>query len=549
MNLTTDLRRARDFWDEYGNIKNIRIASKIFKYNISQLMDLSPGGNVVPYAPFRGQPPPHLLLGYYYVTRVINNYLFDQRTFTNFSFDIIRGGLRQNLEMTWKILLDMSYSLDVYAYRGLVRDGRLDEDLRQIQNAILRERIVAATRGDMRGVGLDQAVAMQNEGRRLGEGQNFLQAFRGIAIEDGDVQTLTLLNSVKIALYNFIKKTRNRNVETELDLPCDAEWMVEFIRHFSQEGSIPVENNEDMLDLVSVLANNKDMTGGAITLRSGRRIGLPFNLRPRKPRPVVRSARRQRRNIIDDLPRPRRRRSRPVIEEVQSDPEEDLSRETFNDIVIREISGLIRELEQHLGNEVGHFFTFTSDLMRVLNRLINREELNDALVRRWLINFFTLEHLASTLYYFERVFQREAPADSIAINFAQIILRARNDAGGEIYTRVWYDNSARPFRALYERLVHDFTVVTDQSSRQAFVAQEERDQLLQDMNFIENSGDVEEVITQITINDEEIHSIELAFRIKITGIVAFSRNVAIVESFKTSLLQARRRWRAEFDEL
>nr|WBV74349.1 pTP [Bat mastadenovirus BtSY1] len=47
------------------------------------------------------------------------------------------------------------------------------------------------------------------------------------------------------------------------------------------------------------------------------------------------------------------------------------------------------------------------------------------------------------------------------------------------------------------------------------------------MSFRDNSGDVAEVLRQAHINDTDIESIDLSFRFRVTGPVAFSQNAEI----------------------
>lgn len=603
-----------------------RIASRILDYNITQLLNLAPGGIVVTNAPYDGEPPPHLLVGYYYLTRVLNGYLFDRRTFTNISFDIWQAGFTRSWRMVWRILTDCVYTVNVGRYTELISgDVVLGDQLRQVQNALLLDRIVAPLRPrEMRGIGLEEAIARQRDRlimdvtsqygttshhrvscmppfiptthrRARSSAAYFLDTFRATAIGRNEVDILIQQNKVKMALVYFLAACRDPHCKTELSLPCaDDLWVQKFIDHFSSEEtaarqhSVQDEGDDMLVDILTSLvagkgeAKTNNLRGGAggTTLRSGRRIGLPFNLRPRIRRGVVESGRRSAERFVDRLPATRRRRrptpapaapptperpeedplegpsglqvptvpspeiseeeeTRSLVESVAEDEEEEepeeMRPEEFNEEIIRVLSGIIAELERRLASEDiprGIYFNFPQRFNRLLLRALNRGLLNPHFARRWVTNFFLMEHLAATLFYIHTRFDANIVQQYLDIDFVQVILRARDDEGREVFSRVWLEQGRQATESLYRRLLDDFLVVTEHSDVAAFAAPEEREQLLMDMNFVDNSGDVEDVIAQITVNDEQVDAVELAFRIKFSGLVAFSRNPRVLDNYE-----------------
>lgn len=544
-----------------GTVRGAKTASRILNYNITQLLNLSPAGQVVRNLPFAGEPPPHLLVGYYYVAAMLNSYLFDRRTFTNLSFDNVLVGFNRTRRMVWRLLCDCAYTVNVGRYTQMVTAESVDgENLRQAQNAIIMDRIVAPVRPrEMRGEGIRAAIEGQRHNMGLANvTEAFLDRYREASVEPCDVALISVVNTIKLALINFVLLTRNANVEVELDLPLDDRWVERFIQHFSSRDVSCAGEAEDLMDVLGVVTSGRGaLSGGALTLRSGRRVGLPFNLRPRAGDAVRRTGRRGVERFVDRLPRTTRRRRRapvPREEAVEEDPGEGpsgiqereerrpMSVQEFNDYIVNLFTDLIRRLEREVSEQYrGRFFDFTERFNRLLIRAINNEEMTPHFARRWITNFFIMEHLASTLYYLNTHLNVRSVAQYLGVDFVQIVMRARDDEGREMFSRVWLEQGVEGIERLYRRLVDDFLVVTERSEEMAFAAQEEREQLLMDMNFVENSGDVDDVIAQITINDELVDAVEISFRVKLTGVVAFGRNPRIMEAYERIF----QRWREE----
>ncbi|AAK13184.1 pTP [Bovine atadenovirus D] len=574
MRLTTDLNQPSIVQSRTSSERGIKWASRYFDYPVTQLLDLRPGGPVTSQAPFIGEPPPNLLLGYFYSAKALNNYLFDQRTFSNISYDLYLSPISFERKMTWQILTDCSYSIDTGSYSRAIESSQdLTNTINQIQNAVLMDRILSSLQsGDMQGFG--QAINQQNERRSYNLEVNhlpFSQSFRVSGAENRDAQILNTICKIKKALCNFLVLSKNENAENILNLPFSNFWLSSFIEEFSKLELPRNDYNISLKDLATVLTLGKGgLKGGALTLRSGTRVGLPFILRGRENRrAVTESMRRQRgqsiRRFVDRLPV--RTRTRPtealesetegvpeVFSEMEDETESDrefpetsgLSRSRFNDEVIATIVDLIQTLEDELTPEArrSDFFDYGRDFFELLIGYYNRNELSEELIHKWLMYFFIIEHIASTLYYLHAHFVQNRLANrNIGIRFAQVILRGRNNQGEEIFTRVWFNRESRALKTLYKRIVKDIIGIIDAAGKDInFTSPEERDQLLQEIQFVENSGTVDEILSQINTPFTELDSVDLAFRLKLSGIVAYSTNPIVLRSFERARQAALARW-------
>ncbi|QSV39475.1 pTP [Bovine adenovirus 7] len=569
MRLTVDLNQPSIFRTSISTERGIKWASRYFDYPVCQLLDLRPRGPVTSNFPFDGEPPPNLLLGYFYLAKILNQYLFDQRTYSRITYKLHFSPIAFQRRMIWQILTDCSYSINTGSYsRALQGLRNFNETISQIQNAVLMDRIYGSLQTpEMQGFG---AAIHAQERNRIFQAREPYEAFsmlyRMHNLEERDILLINCLCKIRKALCNFLVLSKNGNCNCILDLPFSYDWLSEFIETFCQFSPSSTENQSNFRELATVLTLGKPgMRGGALTLRSGTRVGLPFRLRPRENyRAVTESLRRNRghiiRRFIDNLPIRRRRRETseepqitPEISETEEDyasdrepSSSDLSRTEFNDEVIAVIVDLIQNLEDELTLEARRsvFFNYGTEFFQLLIRYYNENRLTEDFVERWLIYFFILEHIASTLYYLHSQFIRVRVASrNIGIQFAQIILRGRNNEGQEVFTRVWSNRDREAFRQLYERILRDFLGIVEAAEHESlFASPEEREQLLQDIQYVENSGDVEEIIEQINANLQELESVEIAFRIKFSGIVAYSTNNNVLRSFERLRQSALDRW-------
>ena len=66
---------------------SVFLVSRLYDYRLMQLRDLSPNGPNVAGYPYHRLPPPHLLLGYQYMHRALNDYFFENRVFMQLGYE------------------------------------------------------------------------------------------------------------------------------------------------------------------------------------------------------------------------------------------------------------------------------------------------------------------------------------------------------------------------------------------------------------------------------------------------------------------------------
>nr|WGL40795.1 terminal protein precursor [Tawny frogmouth aviadenovirus A] len=114
---------------------------------------MTPGGEAVARAPYNGLPAPHLLLGYQFMHRVLNDYLFENRVFMQLGFDRPPGQRPQRLY--WTCLTDCSYALNVGEYMRFLDLDNFHGTFAQMHNAVLMDRVAADMgRAHLRGRGI-----------------------------------------------------------------------------------------------------------------------------------------------------------------------------------------------------------------------------------------------------------------------------------------------------------------------------------------------------------------------------------------------------------
>ncbi|UJZ92505.1 pTP [Barthadenovirus sternae] len=575
MQITTNLNDRRIMRRYTSTERGIRWANRFFNYPVTQLMDLSPNSTTTNQFPFDGQPPPNLLIGYFYFAKVINQYLFDQRTFSNISYEIALNRVDRSRCMIWRILTDSTYTVNTGSYsRAIYETDEFSETIHQIQNAIVMDRIITSVQDAEQEIhGFGMAIQNQHMNRiaNINSHSNFHKLYYYATASNNDTEILRQICMTKRALYNFCKLSEKENVNSIFDSPYTDGWLRTFVDTMSaitDYGEATLKNIKEMAVIMTM--GKGSLHGGALTLRSGTRVGLPFRLRQRDrgqaiTETIARNRGRAIRHFIDNLPITRRRRpAADVGDAVDNNPpyqptepvevpgpsdrrEVGLSRQEYNEEIIATIVDLLQNLEDELSQSArsSNFFDFVQQFYELFVRMLNRDEATPRFIRRWLVNFFIVEHIASTLFYlYMKLYRHRNSRNNLSLSFAQVILRARNENGEELYTRVWHDSSRNPFRILYRRIRHDFVTISENSDRDMmFQVPEERDQLLQDINFIENSGDVEEIFNQIRINDIDVESVEISFRIKISGNVGYSTNSTILDTFDATRSRAIQTWR------
>ncbi len=142
-------------------------------------------------------------------------------------------------------------------------------------------------------------------------------------------------------------------------------------------------------------------------------------------------------------------------------------------------------------------------------------------LRRWVMYFFVCEHIATTLnYLFQRLRNYAVFARHVELNVAQVVMRARDDTGDVVYSRVWNENGLNAFSLHGGRISNDLAATVERAGW-GELQEEEIDQFMSEIAYQDNSGDVQEILRQVAVNDAEIDSVELSFRFRVRGRYVF----------------------------
>ncbi|UYL15007.1 preterminal protein [Bat mastadenovirus] len=556
--------RARDWIPASVSPGGLAWMSKyIYRYHRLMLHNLSPRSPATLHWPLYLYPPPHLLVGYQYLVRTCNDYIFDTRAYSRLRYhDTVRASQHY---VYWSTTATCSYTINTGTYHRFIDLDNFEETLTQVQQAILAERVVAdlALLRPLRGYGRTSMDAdhhvpveqmLQEQNRDMGRCQERAWGMADrIRIQRAgrkDLVVLTAIRRLKTAYFNYLLSHQQ---ETRLSLPCDASWLEAFVDRFSD----PVDSDS----LQRCLQQNTHTPSQHLLKCVVSALSLPaqatesflrggaFELRPRENgRAVTEEMRRRRGEIIerfvDRLPIRRRRRrvAAPAPVSDVEDEDEGAAYEppagweeeeaepaapppTFEEEVRAAVAGAIRLLEEELtvAARDHHFFQFAVDFYQAMLRLEMLGDINELTLRRWVMYFFIAEHVATTLNYLHHNLRLYAPfARHLDIPFAQLIMRARDAQGRNIYSRVWNENGTQAFPALMRRLSRDLAATVERAG-QGELDEDEADRFMQDIAFHDNSGDVEEILRQVAMNDAEIDSVEISFRFRVIGPVVFSQ--------------------------
>ncbi|AFK92169.1 pTP [Human adenovirus D13] len=528
----------------------------LYGYHRLMLEDLAPGAPATQRWPLYRQPPPHFLVGYQYLVRTCNDYVFDSRAFSRLRYsEVVQPGLQT---VNWSLMANCTYTINTGAYHRFVDMDDFQDTLTRVQQAILAERVVAdlALVQPLRGVGVtrmeDSASASddierlmhdyyKNLSRCQGQAWGMAERLRIQQAGPKDLVLLATIRRLKNAYFNYIISNRNSNsvhrAATCLSLPCDCDWLDAFLERFSDPVDLDALTSPTpqlIRCIVSALSlpngdppHYREMTGGV------------FTLRPReRGRAVTETMRRRRGEMIerfvDRLPVRRRRRRAPPppppeeeIEEVvmEEEEEEEEAPGDFEREVRATIAELIRLLEDELTVSArnAQFFNFAVDFYEAMERLEAIGDISEMPLRRWIMYFFVTEHIATTLnYLFQRLRNYAVFARHVELNFAQVVMRARDADGDVVYSRVWNESGLGAFSQLMGRISNDLAATVERAGR-GDLQEEEIEQFMSEIAYQDNSGDVQEILRQAAVNDAEIDSVELSFRFKVTGPVVFTQ--------------------------
>lgn len=529
----------------------------LYGYHRLMLEDLAPGAPATQRWPLYRQPPPHFLVGYQYLVRTCNDYVFDSRAFSRLRYsEVVQPGLQT---VNWSLMANCTYTINTGAYHRFVDMDDFQDTLTRVQQAILAERVVAdlALVQPLRGVGVtrmeDSASASddierlmhdyyKNLSRCQGQAWGMAERLRIQQVGPKDLVLLATIRRLKNAYFNYIISNRNSNsvhrAATCLSLPCDCDWLDAFLERFSDPVDLDALTSPTpqlIRCIVSALSlpngdppHYREMTGGV------------FTLRPReRGRAVTETMRRRRGEMIerfvDRLPVRRRRRRAPPpppppeeeIEEevVMEEEEEEEAPGDFEREVRATIAELIRLLEDELTVSArnAQFFNFAVDFYEAMERLEAIGDISEMPLRRWIMYFFVTEHIATTLnYLFQRLRNYAVFTRHVELNLAQVVMRARDADGDVVYSRVWNESGLGAFSQLMGRISNDLAATVERAGR-GDLQEEEIEQFMSEIAYQDNSGDVQEILRQAAVNDAEIDSVELSFRFKVTGPVVFTQ--------------------------
>ncbi|AOX15344.1 pTP [Human adenovirus D8] len=528
----------------------------LYGYHRLMLQDLAPGAPATQRWPLYRQPPPHFLVGYQYLVRTCNDYVFDSRAFSRLRYsEVVQPGLQT---VNWSLMANCTYTINTGAYHRFVDMDNFQDTLTRVQQAILAERVVAdlALVQPLRGVGVtrmeDSASAANDDIERLmhdyyknlsrcqGQAWGMAERLRIQQAGPKDLVLLATIRRLKNAYFNYIISNRNCNsvhrAATCLSLPCDCDWLDAFLQKFSDPVDLDVLTSPTpqlIRCIVSALSlpngdppYYREMTGGV------------FTLRPREQGRAVTETMRRRRGemierFVDRLPVRRRRRRAPppppppeeIQEEVVMEQEEEEAPGDFEREVRATIAELIRLLEDELTVSArnAQFFNFAVDFYEAMERLEAIGNISEMPLRRWIMYFFVTEHIATTLnYLFQRLRNYAVFTRHVELNLAQVVMRARDVDGDVVYSRVWNESGLGAFSQLMGRISNDLAATVERAGR-GDLQEEEIEQFMSEIAYQDNSGDVQEILRQAAVNDAEIDSVELSFRFKVTGPVVFTQ--------------------------
>ncbi|BAX64588.1 pTP protein [Human adenovirus 56] len=529
----------------------------LYGYHRLMLEDLAPGAPATQRWPLYRQPPPHFLVGYQYLVRTCNDYVFDSRAFSRIRYsEVVQPGLQT---VNWSLMANCTYTINTGAYHRFVDMDDFQDTLTRVQQAILAERVVAdlALVQPLRGVGVtrmeDSASASddierlmhdyyKNLSRCQGQAWGMAERLRIQQAGPKDLVLLATIRRLKNAYFNYIISNRNSNsvhrAATCLSLPCDCDWLDAFLERFSDPVDLDALTSPTpqlIRCIVSALSlpngdppHYREMTGGV------------FTLRPREQGRAVTETMRRRRGemierFVDRLPVRRRRRRAPPpppppeeeIEEevVMEEEEEEEAPGDFEREVRVTIAELIRLLEDELTVSArnAQFFNFAVDFYEAMERLEAIGDISEMPLRRWIMYFFVTEHIATTLnYLFQRLRNYAVFTRHVELNLAQVVMRARDADGDVVYSRVWNESGLGAFSQLMGRISNDLAATVERAGR-GDLQEEEIEQFMSEIAYQDNSGDVQEILRQAAVNDAEIDSVELSFRFKVTGPVVFTQ--------------------------
>ncbi|QJP03672.1 terminal protein precursor [Aviadenovirus cerasi] len=319
--------------------RSVFLVSRLYDYRLMQLRDLTPDGPNVAAQPYNGLPPPHLLLGYQYMHRALNDYFFENRVFMQLGYDS-SPTTQQTRRLFWTCLTDCSYSVNVGQYMRFLDLDNFHDTFQQMHNAVLMDRIAAdMAHVHLRGRGIDvarsgdvvRAASADADAADAAERAQYLSGSGAGGLQDDilmrtasrhDADLLEAIRHLRVALCHYLFCYAHDLFNTEntyrflpgSDVFAEENWLTLFAEAFAEldtqelirqaapdprdrSGRRDEEPAETMARcFVSTLASRPDtdaaaaaaaaaenasiLVGGAIVLRN-RRVTDRTGLRPR----------------------------------------------------------------------------------------------------------------------------------------------------------------------------------------------------------------------------------------------------------------------------
>ncbi|QHR77492.1 pTP [Squirrel monkey adenovirus] len=353
--------RAREFARASTTAAGITWMSRyVYQYHRLMLANLAPRAAATRRWPCYQLPPPHFLVGYQYLVRVCNDYVFDTRAYSRLKYrEQVHAGSQT---VNWSLMANCSYTINTGAYHRFVDLDDFQGTLGAIQQSILAERVVAdlALIRPLRGYGRTHMEGERNEDVPV---ERLLQDFYkdlGVCQDQAwgmadrlriqqagrkDLVILAAIRRLKSAFFNYLLSLEQdratatmggehllppsggapqntQHLSTVLSLPCDCDWLDAFLQRFSDPVDLQLLRAHAGLTtqtLIRCIVNalslpNPDRRDDRRDLGGGARPGLrrrptagrrtryagTFVLRPREDGvPVTETMRRRRGEMIE----------------------------------------------------------------------------------------------------------------------------------------------------------------------------------------------------------------------------------------------------------
>lgn len=458
-----------------------------------------------------------------------------------------------------------------------------NETFEQMHNTVLMDR-VSADMGRIRGMGIREIDQPEIFNVLSGSGASGLHDDTlNRMVSRRDASILSGIRRLRVALCHYlfcVYYDRFDTQESYAYLPfsesfLNEDWLTAFTDVFSEMDtrhlveamrSDPIALIDDPAEtmarcLLSTLLEEQNpiregsLSGGAIRLRNRIVTSRP-GLRPRDRwgRAITTSRlrsmrRRTTQRFVDRLPHRTRRPTVPqqaeeeLIEpdgvQMEESPEDEMELD-FIDEVVRTVIRAIESLQDELSPATRrhHMFQFGTDFYRILLRSRDAGIVTDSFLRKWVLYFFLSEHIASTLYYmYVRFVSNRNFYRFVDISTLQVLITGWDVHARQVFKRIWSEQHApNMFEVLWSRILLDFCMMVERTGQFAGMDEADQQLFLSDIQYRDKSGDIDDVLNQLNLDEELIENIDISIRIKFKGIVAISTNIRIQDNLRRAQL-------------